>query len=59
MLEPEKLENAVISVANGHSVHLRDVALARAGAEPKFGDAIIMGRPGVLLLISLNSEIRR
>ncbi len=52
MLESEKLENAVISVANGHAVRLRDVALARAGAEPKFGDAIIMGRPGVLLLIS-------
>lgn len=52
MLEPEQLENAVISVANGHAVRLKDIALARAGAEPKFGDATIMGRPGVLMLIS-------
>jgi CzcA family heavy metal efflux pump len=52
MLAPAKLENAVISVANGHSVRLKDVAVARAAAEPKFGDATIMGKPGVLILIS-------
>ncbi|MGH9663449.1 MAG: efflux RND transporter permease subunit, partial [Bryobacteraceae bacterium] len=52
MLEPEKLANAVISTSNGHSVRLRDVALTRAAAAPKFGDATIMGRPGVLILIS-------
>lgn len=52
MIEPERLANAVISVTNGHSVRIRDVALTRNAAVPKFGDATIMGKPGVLMLVS-------
>lgn len=33
-------------------VRLRDVAEVRLGAEPKFGDALVMGRPGVLITMS-------
>src|SRR5260221_558529 len=34
---------------DGVSVRLRDVAVVADSAEPKFGDALIMGEPGVLL----------
>jgi CzcA family heavy metal efflux pump len=52
MLEPERLANAVISVTGGHSVRIRDVARTQNAGEPKFGDATIMGKPGVLMLVS-------
>ncbi len=45
----EALGNVVLFNTNGFSVRLRDVALVREGAEPKFGDALIQGRPGVLI----------
>ena len=43
-----------IAVAGGGGaapVRLRDIATVAEGAEPKFGDALIMGRPGVLLTV--------
>ncbi len=44
------LGNIVVAAgAGGGPVRLRDVATVAEGAEPKFGDALIMGRPGVLL----------
>ncbi len=52
MLKPEELQEVVVSSANGHTVRLKDIALAAAAAEPKVGDATIMGRSGVLLLVS-------
>lgn len=52
IFDPGKLANAVVSTSNGHSVRLKDVALTRAAAEPKIGDATIMGRPGVIILVS-------
>ena len=48
-LTAEALGNVVITQRNGQSLRLRDVATVRAGAEPKFGDAIINGHPGILI----------
>ncbi len=39
----------VVTSAGGVPVRLRDVATVAEGAEPKFGDALVMGRPGVLM----------
>jgi CzcA family heavy metal efflux pump len=51
-LTAEELENVVLQSSSGRSIRLRDVATVREGAEPKIGDATIMGKPGVLLLCS-------
>jgi CzcA family heavy metal efflux pump len=48
-LTPEQLGNVVIAQHNGTSVRLKDVAHVAEGPEPKFGDSLIMGRPGVLI----------
>ncbi len=37
---------------NGVTLRLRDVATVVEGAEPKFGDALVMGEPGVLLTLA-------
>ncbi len=42
----------VTSSAGGSPVRLRDVAKIIEGAEPKFGGALIMGRPGLLMTMS-------
>lgn len=39
----------VTTSADGTPVRLRDVATVALGAEPKFGDALIQGRSGVLM----------
>jgi len=36
----------------GVPIRLRDVATVKVGAEPKFGDTLIMGKPGVLMTMS-------
>ena len=53
-LSPEALGNVVVVAAttNGTPVRLRDVAVVTEGAEPKFGDTLVQGRPGVLLTMS-------
>ena len=52
-LTAETLGDAVVvGVPGGQSVRLRDVASVREGAEPKSGDALIQGRPGVLMTLS-------
>lgn len=52
-LTPAALANVLVSGGtNSLPVRLRDVALVTEGAEPKFGDALIMGKPGVLLGLS-------
>jgi CzcA family heavy metal efflux pump len=51
-LTPEVLGNIVVSQSNGASVRLRDVARVIDGREPRFGDSIVQGRPGVLLTLS-------
>jgi Cu/Ag efflux pump CusA len=48
-LTPELLGQVVIAHTNGFSVRLQDVARVVEGPEPKFGDTVIQGRPGVLL----------
>jgi CzcA family heavy metal efflux pump len=49
---PETLGEVVVIHRNGASVRLKDVARVLEGAEPKFGDALVQGRPGVLLTMS-------
>src|SRR5579859_2825418 len=48
-LTPEALSDVVISHTNGLSVRLKEVAREVEAGEPKFGDTIIMGQPGILL----------
>ena len=43
------LGEVVITHKDGVPVRLKDVATVAEGAEPKFGDTIIQGKPGVLL----------
>jgi CzcA family heavy metal efflux pump len=51
-LSAAKLGEVVLHVANNRTARLKDVAVVADGAEPKIGDATIMGRPGVMLNIS-------
>ena len=46
---PEDLAKAVIATRAGLPVRLSDVATIHDGAEPRFGDALIQGRPGILI----------
>src|SRR5260221_4867037 len=48
-LTEKLLGQVVIAHTNGLSVRLKDVARVIEAPEPKFGDTIIQGRPGVLL----------
>jgi Cu/Ag efflux pump CusA len=51
-LTPGILGEVVVAHTNGLSVRLKDVARVVEGAEPKFGDTVVMGRWGVLLTMS-------
>ena len=46
---PAALAQAVIAVRNGSALRIGDVATVRDAAEPSFGDAMIGGRPGILV----------
>jgi hypothetical protein len=46
---PAALSQAVIAVRNGAALRIGDVATVRDTAEPSFGDAMIGGRPGILV----------
>ncbi|HEY4771867.1 MAG TPA: efflux RND transporter permease subunit, partial [Steroidobacteraceae bacterium] len=46
---PEALAEAVIVDRGGVGVRIGDVATVRDGAEPSFGEAMIGGRPGILV----------
>ncbi len=48
-LTPEALGSVVVAQRNGTSIRLKDVARVIAAGEPKFGDALIMGKPGILM----------
>src|SRR3984893_3528181 len=45
----DALAQAVVGTRDGLPVRLGDVATLREGAEPRFGDALIAGKPGVLI----------
>ncbi|HTB62083.1 MAG TPA: efflux RND transporter permease subunit, partial [Opitutales bacterium] len=48
-----ELENVVITTnKDGVPVRIKEVATVSEGAEPKFGDALIQGQPGVLLTMT-------
>ncbi len=51
-LTPEQLGRVVVRRQNGATVRLRDVARVVDAPEPKTGDAQIMGRSGVMLIVS-------
>jgi CzcA family heavy metal efflux pump len=51
-LTSEVLGEVVVAHTNGLSVRLKDVARVVEGAEPKFGDTVVMGRWGVLMTMS-------
>ena len=46
---PEALGEVVVSQSQGQSVRIRDVAVVAEAGAPKFGDTLIMGRPGVFM----------
>lgn len=51
-LTAQELGETVFTVADGTSVRLKDIGAVAEGAEPRIGAATIMGKPGVLLLVS-------
>jgi CzcA family heavy metal efflux pump len=46
---PAALAQAVVGTRGGLPVRIGDVATVREGAEPRFGDALIAGKPGILI----------
>src|SRR3989454_1027144 len=51
-LTTQQLGEVVVAQHDGRSVRLKDLAHVAAAPEPKFGDALIMGRSGILMTIS-------
>jgi CzcA family heavy metal efflux pump len=45
----EALAQAVVGTRNGYPVRFAEVATVREGPEPRFGDALIAGKPGILI----------
>jgi CzcA family heavy metal efflux pump len=45
----DALAGAVLGTRDGLPVRLADVASVREGSEPRFGDALIAGKPGILI----------
>ena len=48
---PESLGEVVLAHRNGFSVRLKDVASVVEGAQPKLGDGLVNGKPGVVMLV--------
>lgn len=46
---PEALAEGVVAMRDGTPIRLGDVATIADGAEPRFGDAMIGGKPGILV----------
>ena len=42
----------VIAGTNGATIRLKDIARVVEGAEPKFGDTLVQGKPGLLMTMS-------
>ena len=51
-VDPDDIARTVVASSNGSSVLLRDVADVLNAPEPAIGGAAIMGKPGVVLLVS-------
>jgi CzcA family heavy metal efflux pump len=51
-IEPDDIARTVVATSGGASVLLRDVAKVVNAPEPPIGAAAIMGKPGVVLLVS-------
>lgn len=51
-ITPDELGQVTVSMPNGQPVKLSEIADVTYGPAPKFGDALIMGQPGVLLALS-------
>ena len=49
LLTAEQLGEVVVTQRDGRSIRLKDVANVVEAGEPKFGDALINGKPGVLI----------
>ena len=58
-LTAEQLGEVVVTQRDGRSIRLKDVANVIAGAQPKFGDAIINGKDGVLMTTVTSSARTR
>lgn len=52
LVTAKSLANTVLTPINGGAVRLGDVADVLDAPAPQFGDALIMGKPGVLLALS-------
>ena len=52
-ITPKELGNAIIAHRNGASVRLSDVASVRWAPAPPIGGALIMGKPGVIVQVSI------
>lgn len=50
-ISPAELGETVLAYHGGASVRLKDVATVADGPEPKLGDAQVMGRPGIVMLV--------
>ena len=48
-LTAEQLGEVVVAQRDGRSIRLKDVANVVEAGEPKFGDALINGKPGILM----------
>src|SRR5438046_1815025 len=51
-LTAPQLGEVAVTQHDGRSVRLKDVANVVEAPEPKFGDALIMGKPGILMTLS-------
>jgi CzcA family heavy metal efflux pump len=49
---PADVAAAPIATADGGSVHIGDVAEVKQGSVPRTGDALIMGKPGVMVAMA-------
>ncbi|MBI3358418.1 MAG: efflux RND transporter permease subunit [Nitrospirae bacterium] len=49
---PHRLGEVVVAATQGSRIRLKDVARVMEGAEQKFGDTLIQGKPGVLMTLS-------
>ncbi|MBX3170454.1 MAG: efflux RND transporter permease subunit [Candidatus Eremiobacteraeota bacterium] len=47
----EDLDRAVVANRNGVSLRVRDIGTVQIGSPPPIGDAVINGRPGLLLIV--------